>query len=120
MSYDWEQIRKDIESRDPSIHFEAYWDPNYGEVILSRDKNRAAVRQWIVSMASFNSKTIVDHIIYFWDNARRRHPESYLVCKCHAHVNPVARSWHITSTAPVNKSQICLCGIDRRDCDYHK
>jgi hypothetical protein len=119
MNFDWEQIRKEVETADPTIHFEAYWDPQYGEVILSRDKTRTAVKQWVVSTSVFNPATLSTYILDYWNKRRTIHPESFLTCACHAHVNPIAKSWH---NPPVvePKSAICPCGISRLDCDYHK
>lgn len=120
MVFDWEQIRKQVETADPTIQFIVYWNPDInGEVILSRDKTRTCMKQWIVSTNNFDPNTLANYIVSYWNKRRAIHPESFLTCACHAHVNPIARSWH---NPPVveTRSAICPCGIARMDCDYHK
>jgi hypothetical protein len=119
MNFNWQQICKEIQTADPTIQCEVVWDPLNGEVFIARDKLRTAVKQWAISTGQFTPETIVNQVIDYWCARRAIHPESYLTCACHAHVNPIARSWHNAPT-PEPKSPICPCGIDRRDCDYHK
>jgi hypothetical protein len=119
MSFDYQRLCKEIETADPTIHVEIWFDDG-SEIIFTRDKTRTCQQQFKLNDASggVGPHNAAARVLEYWRKSRIRHPESYMTCSCHAHVNPIARSWH---NPPVeSKSAICLCGIDRQDCDYHK
>ena len=83
-----------LKSLDPTLELViTSYDSDKSVVVLVRDTTRWSSQQWIVGaprpiaedlqlpLSLWNCRSIVS----YFEAARKRHPESYQTCACHAH-----------------------------------